>query len=115
MYIVHAVTEYGCKTTDSLEINVDPETILALPNAFSPGSGPNSEFKIIKQGIATLNYFRIFNRWGNLVFETTDIDKGWDGSYKGTPQPFDVYVYEVEAITSTGQVFNKHGNLTLIR
>lgn len=114
-YIVHAQTEFGCTIKDSIKIYVDPETLLTLPNAFTPGSGPNNEFKIIKQGIATLNYFRIFNRWGNLVFETTDINKGWNGEYKGTIQPFDVYVYEVEAVTSVGKIFKKHGNLTLIK
>jgi gliding motility-associated-like protein len=114
-YIVHGYTEYGCKASDSIDIYVDPETLLALPNAFTPGSGPNNEFKIIKRGIATLNYFRIFNRWGNLVFETTDIDKGWNGEFHGTPQPFGVFVYEIEAVTTTGKIFQKHGNTTLIR
>ena len=114
-YIVHGETSWGCKAVDSINIYVNPGSLLALPNAFSPGSGPNNEYKIILQGIATLNYFRIFDRWGVMVFETTDISKGWDGSYKGTPQPFGVYVYEVSAVTSTGTNFTKHGNLTLIR
>ncbi len=114
-YFVHAQTEYGCKVVDSIDIFVDPETILDLPNAFSPGSSPNSEFKIIKRGIATLKYFRIFNRWGNLVFETSDVDQGWNGEYKGVPQPYGVFVYEIEAVTSTGKLFRKHGNVTLIR
>jgi gliding motility-associated-like protein len=57
-------------------------------------------FKILKRGQAVLNHFRIYDRWGIVVFETTDIDKGWDGTYKGTPQPFGVYVYEVSAVTS---------------
>jgi len=114
-YIVHAATALGCVAVDSISIYVDPESLLAIPNAFTPGSGPNNEFKIILKGIASLNYFRIFNRWGNMVFETTDINKGWDGSFNGVPQPFGVYVYEVEATTSTGKIFEKHGNTTLIR
>jgi gliding motility-associated-like protein len=114
-YTLYGQTQYGCKAYDSISIYVDVESLLALPNAFSPGSGPNSEFKIIKRGIATLKYFRIFNRWGNMVFETTDIDKGWDGTYKGVSQPLDVYVYQVEAVTSTGKIFLKHGNTTLIK
>jgi gliding motility-associated-like protein len=114
-YIVYGTTEWGCTTSDSINIYVDPQTLLALPNAFSPGNGPNNEFKIIKLGIASLNYFRIFNRWGNLVFETNDINKGWDGTYNGVAQPMDVYVYEVEAVTSTGEIFKKHGNTTLLR
>ncbi len=114
-YVVYGTTEWGCKAKDSINIYVDASSLLALPNAFTPGNGPNNEFKIIKRGLASLNYFRIFNRWGNLVFETNDIDKGWNGEFHGTPQPMDVYVYEVEAVTSAGEIFKKHGNTTLIR
>ena len=114
-YLVTASTENGCITSDSINIYLSDESLLALPNAFTPGTGANSEFKIIKRGIATLNYFRIFNRWGNLLFETKDIDKGWDGSYSGAPQPFGVYIYEVQAVTTTGRIFNKSGNITIIR
>lgn len=114
-YLVNAVTEYGCKAVDSINVIVNEESLLALPNAFTPGTGANSEFKIILRGIANLNYFRIFNRWGNLVFETKNIAEGWDGSWKGVPQPFGVYVYEIQAVTSTGKVFTKSGNVTIIR
>jgi gliding motility-associated-like protein len=114
-YIVAASNEWGCKITDSIDIFINPESLLAVPNAFTPGNGVNANFFIIKRGIVTLNYFRIFNRWGNLVYESSNIDAGWDGTYKGTPQPFDVYVYEIEAVSSAGQTFNKHGNVTLIR
>ena len=86
-----------------------------MPNAFTPGNGVNTQFKIIKRGIATLNYFRVFNRWGQMIFETTDIDHGWDGTYKAAPQPQDVYIYTVEAVTSTGKIFTKQGNITLLR
>ena len=114
-YIVYGTTEWGCTISDSINIYIDPETLLALPNAFTPGNGSNNLFKILKNGIATLNYFRIYNRWGNLVYESNNIDAGWDGTYNGQPQPFDVYVYEVEATTSTGKIFHKTGNVTLIR
>jgi len=115
IYIVQGETSWGCSTVDSISIYVNSESLIVLPNAFTPGNGPNSEFKIIKSGNATLNYFRIFDRWGVKVFETTDINVGWDGTYNGTPQPFGVYVYEVSAVTSIGVDFQKHGNVTLIR
>ena len=114
-YIVTASNEWGCKITDSVVINVSIETQLAAPNAFTPGNGPNSTFKLVKLGVAQLNYFRIYNRWGNKVYESNDIDAGWDGNYKGVPQPYDVYVYEIEAVTSAGRTFTKTGNVTLIR
>jgi gliding motility-associated-like protein len=94
---------------------VNPETLLDVPNAFVPGNGVNGELKIIKRGIATLKYFRIFNRWGQEVFNTSDIEQGWDGRYNGTPQPLGVYVYMVEAYTNKGREFVKQGNVTLIR
>ena len=111
-YIVHATTENGCVTTDSVDI-YRVETEMNMPNAFTPRNG--NELKIIKEGIATLKYFRIFNRWGQVVFETTDINKGWDGKFNGEPQPMGVYVYTIEAFTSTNERFYKQGNVTLIR
>jgi gliding motility-associated-like protein len=116
-YIVYGATENDCKTTDTITIRISEESVLDLPNAFSPGSGTsiNDELKIITRGIVNLNYFRIYNRWGELVFETKQIEKGWDGRYKGKPQLLGVYVYTIDAVTSTGKRFYKQGNITLIR
>lgn len=114
-YIATGMTNQGCKVVDSIDIIVKQESVLDMPNAFVPGNGPNSTFKVVKRGIATLRNFSIFDRWGVKVFETTDIEQGWDGTYKGAPQPFGVYIYQVEAITNTGKPFNKTGNVTLIR
>ena len=113
-YIVTGATEWGCMTKDSIDIYIG-NTLLAVPNAFTPGNSANNLLKILKKGMATLNYFRIYNRWGNLVYESNDIDGGWDGTYHGVAQPFGVFVYTIEAITNTGVVFKQHGNVTLIR
>ncbi len=116
-YFVAGTTEFGCPANDSLTVFVSPETILDLPNAFSPGSGTsiNDELRILIRGIATLNYFKIFNRWGQLIFSTTDINQGWNGQFNGVPQPLGTYVYLIDATTSTGKKFYKQGNVTLIR
>lgn len=114
-YLVQAATENGCVIIDSIDVTVNPQSIVALPNAFTPGSQPNAELKILKRGIATLKSFRIFNRWGTVVFETTDIEKGWDGRFNGEPQPMGVYIYAIDAVTNTGKPFTKQGNITLIR
>ncbi len=114
-YVVHAATEWGCKTTDSIDVFVDPTSVVDIPNAFTPGGAGNREFKVVKRGLATLNYLRVYDRWGVMVYEGKDINKGWDGTYKGKPQPFGVYVYVVEAVTNTGRVFTKQGNVTLLR
>ena len=114
-YIIHASTEEGCSLVDSFDVRVDPSTLIDLPNAFTPGQGSNSKFYILKKGIATISYFRIYNRYGSKVFETSNIDQGWDGTFNGQPQPFSVYVYEVEGVANDGTKFHKQGNVTLIR
>jgi len=114
-YYVEAITEAGCRITDSIYIVLIPDSYLDIPNAFSPGSPPNEVFKVIRKGEATLHYFRVYNRWGNKVFETKDINEGWDGKYNGIPQPLGVYVFIVEAVTNAGKQFKRVGNVTLIR
>jgi gliding motility-associated-like protein len=86
-----------------------------MPNAFTPNGGANSIFKPSKRGIAQLKSFNIFNRWGEKVFTSTNIDKGWDGTLNGKPQPVGVYIYTIDAVTDSGQIFTKQGNVTLIR
>ncbi len=116
-YFVTATTERGCTASDSVDVIVSPESLLELPNAFSPGSGTsiNDELRIIVRGVAQLNSFRIFNRWGQEVFYTNDISKGWNGQFNSQPQPMGVYVYVLDAVTSSGKRFYKQGNVTLIR
>jgi len=115
MYIVHAMTEWGCKAADTLNIYIDPNSIIAVPNAFAPGTGSNGRLYVLKKGLVTLNYFRIYNRWGNVVFEAKNVDEGWDGTYNGVPQPIGVFVYQVEGVTNTGAIIKKKGNITLLR
>jgi gliding motility-associated-like protein len=114
-YIVNTVTEHGCKAMDSIYIFVDDNSLIGVPNAFTPGAGTNDKLYIIKRGLVNLKHFNIFNRWGNLVFTTTDLDAGWDGTYKGVPQPLGVFVYTIEAVTRTGKTITKSGNVTLLR
>ena len=116
-YFVTATTESGCSASDSVDVIVSPESVLELPNAFSPGSGTsvNDELRIIMRGVATLNSFRIFNRWGQEVFFTNDISKGWNGQLNGKPQPMGAYVYVLDAVSASGKRFYKQGNVTLVR
>lgn len=114
-YIVNGITEDGCRATDSIYFHVSSDPLLGIPNAFAP-NGTNKYLQIFEKGSAKLNYFRIFDRWGVMVFETKSTEQGWDGNYKGVPQPFGVYVYEVQAVsTQTGKVMTRQGNITLLR
>ena len=115
LYVVHAKTSWGCLIADSIIVNVNTESDIAVPNAFAPGNGPNSKFKVIKRGIAHLDNFSIFDRWGIKVFETNNIDEGWDGMYNGKPQPQGVYMFQVKGETLTGRKVAKQGNVTLLR
>jgi gliding motility-associated-like protein len=114
-YIVNASTEFGCTITDSLDVIVVPDSYIDMPNAFSPGAGPNRYLKPLHLGTATLKRFEVYNRWGKKMFETKDINEGWDGMVSGQPQPMGVYVYYLEATTPTGRTVIKQGNVTLLR
>jgi gliding motility-associated-like protein len=87
-----------------------------VPTAFTPNKdGTNDLFRPIAVGITRILYFRVFNRWGQLVFSTTENGAGWDGKIKGQEQGTDVFVWVVKAIDFTGKDFFAKGTVTLIR
>jgi gliding motility-associated-like protein len=114
-YIVHGRTEAGCSVTDSIDILVKNDSYLDLPNAFTPGNRTNGRLQIVRRGVADLKRFAVYNRWGTKVFETSDINQGWDGTFNGEIQPMGVYIYTIEAVTPSGKTFTKQGNVTMIR
>ncbi len=114
-YVVTGSTEYNCTTTDTITVNVSNQSLINMPNAFAPGGPGNGLLKADRLGSATLQYFRVYDRWGLLVFETTDINNGWDGKLNGVPQPIGTYVYQIDAIDNAGKHFIKNGNVTLLR
>ncbi len=114
-YIVNAMTESGCMATDSINVTVLADSKIDIPNAFAPGHGMNATLKVLRLGDAKLKSFAIYNRWGVQVFQTSNINEGWDGTHKGEPQPMGVYIYSIEAQSSSGRSINQQGNITLIR
>ncbi|HTQ28041.1 MAG TPA: gliding motility-associated C-terminal domain-containing protein, partial [Puia sp.] len=66
-------------------------------------------------GIASMQYFRIYNRWGQLIYSTSRMGEGWDGTLNGKPQDTGSYVWMVQGIDYTGKVIFKKGTMTLIR
>lgn len=102
-------------TGDSEDTTLDPFTvivqpsILKVPNAFSPnGDGINDVFRVMKDSYQSITDFRavILNRWGNKLYEWTDIDSGWDGTYKGTVVKDGVYFVVIKARGADGVVYN---------
>lgn len=117
--VVQATNANNCTTSDSLFITVsDCNEAIFIPNAFTPnGDGQNDILKVLSRCVI-LQSFRIFNRWGELVYETSDITQGWDGTFKGAPQMPGVYVYTVQYFAnnpnqSTGRLLK--GSVSLIR
>jgi gliding motility-associated-like protein len=116
VYQVLGVDRYGCENEASTTVEVVERAEVYLPNAFTPNQdGKNDVFTMKHNSNFTLESLQIFNRWGKLVFETTDPDKGWDGTINGVPQPAGVYVYQLQAKDKLGKPIEKHGNVTLMR
>ncbi len=104
------LSEAVCKN-----INVISNLWVDVPNAFSPNNdGLNDHLKIEGKGIASLNW-QIFNRWGELVFQTSEQDIAWDGMHNGQIQEMDVFIYTLEVEFVDGSVTTQEGNITLIR
>jgi gliding motility-associated-like protein len=87
-----------------------------VPRAFSPNNdGTNDLLKPILVGIADFHYFTVYNRWGNIVFTTTDPNQGWDGTFKGVPQPVETYLWIAEGIDVNGRKIVAKGMTSLVR
>jgi gliding motility-associated-like protein len=121
-YKLEAENIYGCKGSDTIEYKVFCEFAqVFVATAFSPDAdGINDKLVIRGKGISRVNYFRVFNRWGQLVFErnnigVNDIANGWDGMINGKPAQPDVYVYTASVECTAGSSFVYKGNTTLIR
>ncbi|CAA9479125.1 MAG: CBM44, partial [uncultured Segetibacter sp.] len=88
-----ALNNFGCQDTTCQDIVARITPVIDVPNAFTPnGDGINDKVFVRGFGIIKSSW-RIYNRWGNLVFETNDRTQGWDGTYKGSTQPKEVYHY----------------------
>jgi gliding motility-associated-like protein len=117
-YIIRSMLKNGCIVYDSLLVKVANETNIYVPKGFSPnGDERNDLLYPILVGIEKLNYFRVYNRWGNLVYELRGIqtNMGWDGRYKGVAQPMEGYVWVAEGVDVLGRTIRTKGSTLLIR
>ena len=105
-----------CTAYDTVVVRVDCSDF-NVPNAFAPGQNlPGSNrFGILNKQIIKLNYFRVFDRWGNKVFETTNPSDQWDGTVNGNDAQSGVYVWDADGYCASGKRFKKSGNVTLLR
>jgi len=107
-----------CVSTNALLCGVTPNanTSFTMPSAFSPnGDGMNDVYAPVPSS-TIIEVFRIYNRWGQKIYEESGLNVGWNGNYKGEPQPTDVYGYYIEVKNGvTGEIEKRTGSFTLLR
>ncbi len=120
-YIVTGKTQFGCTASDTINVKlICAQDKVYIPNAFTPNyDGKNDVFYVKGKGIRSIKSFRIFNRWGQLIFEKTnasvnDRSAGWDGRFNGTPVSTGTYVYITELVCDTGEIFPVKGTVVVV-
>lgn len=110
-----AIDQNNCVDTTIHTIIVRPHLIYFVPNAFTPnGDGENDVFQGKGVGVK-VSLFQIFDRWGELIFSSTNPNAFWDGTYKDKPAQNDVYVYKIQLTGYDNAFFEKTGHVTLVR
>lgn len=115
-YTVIGTDANGCKDTAEITVTVDADCVHMVPNIFSPnGDGRHEQLRVLGGGLEWIN-LSIYDRWGNKVFETSDISQGWDGVYKNKDMNSAVFVYILKGkCYSSVETFEQHGNITVTR
>jgi gliding motility-associated-like protein len=121
-YKVKVTDENGCITSRNITVIVlCNDKNFFIPNTFSPNNdGANDKFYPRGKGLDHIQALRIFNRWGEMVFEkrnfpANDAASGWDGTYKGKTAVIDTYIYMIDIICENATIITYKGNITLIR
>lgn len=121
VYSLTATDTHGCQAHDSIHIFVKLVKEILIPTAFSPnGDGLNDRFYVLGKGISTIREFRVFDRWGEKVYEAENFEPnkpslGWDGNYKGKPATPDTFVFWLLVQYVDGSEEIKKGSVTLLR
>lgn len=121
-YMVKVTTDYGCSAMDTINIKAFCQSAqVFIPNGFTPnGDGYNDILMVRASGVALVKSFRIFNRWGEVVFEKgnfqpNDAHYGWDGKIKGVAGGPDVFVYTAEVVCENGTSYTYKGNVSILK
>jgi gliding motility-associated-like protein len=117
VYVVQltAISEQGCRDSVVLEVTVTPYTTIHVPSAFSPGTdGVNDIFRAYAEDIIGFD-LKVFNRWGQLVHYSTNIERGWNGNFEGTMAPGGVYTWVINYVDFRGRTQQIGGKVLLIR
>jgi gliding motility-associated-like protein len=116
-YKIRITTFAGCQNTDTILVRMFDQKNIYVPKAFTPNrDGSNDELYPFLVGIKQLLYFRVYNRWGQLMYSSNEIgNKGWDGKHNGVDQPTETYAWIAEGIAYDGTNLKASGNTILIR
>ena len=116
LYRVRLTSAGGCITMDTVKVSVYDSSDIFVPKAFTPNrDGKNDLLQPFLVNITTLKFFRVYNRWGQLMFQTSDSKQGWDGMYNSKPQPIETYTWIAEGIDGNGTTIFRKGQTALIR
>jgi gliding motility-associated-like protein len=116
-FVLEATSEAGCLFADSVRIIVVEPPSIIIPNAFTPnGDGLHDILSpVATRDVEDEAHFRIYNRWGELVYESFDVNSGWDGTVNGKPQEIGSYVYIFVGTNARGEQYTLNGTITLLR
>ena len=116
LYTIEIKTNSGCVTVDTQVVKIVPHVDLYVPTAFTPNNdGVNDFLRPTLMGVKELHYFRVYNRWGQLLFDSRTERPGWNGVYKGIAQPTQVVVWIAEGLGVDGKIYTRKGTSTLVR
>lgn len=116
LYTMDITTSTGCLTVDTQQVKIVNQVEVYVPNAFTPNhDGSNDYLRPLLRGIKQVNYFKIFNRWGQLIFQSANDSPGWDGRFHGIPQQSQAVVWIVDGIGLDGHNYIKKGTSVLLR
>lgn len=116
LYKLYTTTEKGCRKQTQIFIKRYNGPELYVPSAFTPNNdGLNDKLKVFPVGIKSFGYMVVYDRWGQLMYRTTDYHQGWDGVFKGIQLGTGTFVYIVEAIDYKGKRLFRKGTVNLIR
>jgi len=116
LYTIEIRTNAGCVTVDTQWVKINKSIEIYVPNTFTPNNdGRNDLLRPYMIGIKQLSFFRIYNRWGQLIHETRDTKKGWDGIFKGNPVEVQTLVWMLEGIGADNKIYKAKGTTILLR
>ena len=115
-YLLSASIPSGCFTYDTINVKVYKGPTIYVPSAFSPNhDGNNDMFRFLAVGMTSLDFFQVFNRYGQMVYSSKELRAGWDGTVNGNPQPSGTYVWTIKGRDYLGNIISKKGTVVLIR